>query len=151
MSVGFILFAQQVAKYEDPKDACAAIVAESYRLWLQYETRTDDITIIIVHIDSLQNVWPTLYSYQVFNCCICKFLVSFVLVLSVILRSVFCISPVASIICGLLEFSSISRWLFVRSWLLCIEYLPCWVRLWCMQGDSVVVWTKNIPHWSIEG
>ena len=71
MSVGFILFAQQVAKYEDPKDACAAIVAESYRLWLQYETRTDDITIIIVHIDNLQNVWPTLYSYQVHHCCIC--------------------------------------------------------------------------------
>ncbi|KAK7842090.1 protein phosphatase 2c and cyclic nucleotide-binding/kinase domain-containing protein [Quercus suber] len=33
-----------VAKYKDPRDACAAIVAESYRLWLQYETRTDDIT-----------------------------------------------------------------------------------------------------------
>ncbi|KAM6569098.1 hypothetical protein CsatB_017083 [Cannabis sativa] len=42
-----------VAKYKDPRDACAAIVAESYRLWLQYETRTDDITIIVVHIDGL--------------------------------------------------------------------------------------------------
>ncbi|CAI0390200.1 unnamed protein product [Linum tenue] len=42
-----------VAKYEDPRDACAAIVAESYRLWLQYETRTDDITIIVVHINGL--------------------------------------------------------------------------------------------------
>ena len=105
----FYFVCSQVAKYEDPKDACAAIVAESYRLWLQYETRTDDITIIIVHIDSLQNVWPTLYSYQVYYCCICKFLVSFVLVLSVILCSVVCISTVDSIICGLLEFSSISR------------------------------------------
>ncbi|KAG9449193.1 hypothetical protein H6P81_009158 [Aristolochia fimbriata] len=42
-----------VAKYNDPRDACAAIVAESYRLWLQYETRTDDITIIVVHINGL--------------------------------------------------------------------------------------------------
>lgn len=45
-----------MAKYKDPKEACAAIVAESYRLWLQYETRTDDITIIVVHIDNLQDV-----------------------------------------------------------------------------------------------
>lgn len=45
-----------VAKYKDPRDACAAIVAESYRLWLQYETRTDDITIIVVHINGLTDV-----------------------------------------------------------------------------------------------
>uniref|UniRef100_A0A0E0CJ94 protein-serine/threonine phosphatase n=1 Tax=Oryza meridionalis TaxID=40149 RepID=A0A0E0CJ94_9ORYZ len=25
-----------IAKYKDPRDACAAIVAESYRLWLQW-------------------------------------------------------------------------------------------------------------------
>ncbi|XP_068643392.1 protein phosphatase 2C and cyclic nucleotide-binding/kinase domain-containing protein-like isoform X2 [Aristolochia californica] len=42
-----------VAQYNDPRDACAAIVAESYRVWLQYETRTDDITIIVVHINGL--------------------------------------------------------------------------------------------------
>ena len=47
----------QVAKFKDPRDACAAIVAESYRLWLQYETRTDDITIIVVHINGLTDVW----------------------------------------------------------------------------------------------
>jgi hypothetical protein len=51
-----ILF--QVAKHKDPRDACAAIVAESYRLWLQYETRTDDITIIVVHIDGLKDDAP---------------------------------------------------------------------------------------------
>uniref|UniRef100_J3LBS7 protein-serine/threonine phosphatase n=1 Tax=Oryza brachyantha TaxID=4533 RepID=J3LBS7_ORYBR len=45
-----------IAKYKDPRDACAAIVAESYRLWLQYETRTDDITIIVVHINGLTDV-----------------------------------------------------------------------------------------------
>ncbi|KAL3825181.1 hypothetical protein ACJIZ3_021210 [Penstemon smallii] len=44
-----------VAKYKDPRDACAAIVAESYRLWLQYETRTDDITVIVVHINGLDD------------------------------------------------------------------------------------------------
>ncbi|KZV21642.1 protein phosphatase 2C and cyclic nucleotide-binding/kinase domain-containing protein-like [Dorcoceras hygrometricum] len=44
-----------VAKYKDPRDACAEIVAESYRLWLQYETRTDDITVIVVHINGLDD------------------------------------------------------------------------------------------------
>lgn len=47
----------QISKYKDPRDACAEIVAESYRLWLQYETRTDDITIIVVHINGLTDVW----------------------------------------------------------------------------------------------
>lgn len=42
-----------VAKYKDPRDACAAVVAESYRLWLQYETRTDDISVIVVHTNGL--------------------------------------------------------------------------------------------------
>lgn len=52
----------QVAKYTDPRDACAAIVAESYRLWLQYETRTDDITVIVVHINGLTHVrWYLLF------------------------------------------------------------------------------------------
>jgi hypothetical protein len=46
----------QISKYKDPRDACAEIVAESYRLWLQYETRTDDITIIVVHINGLTDV-----------------------------------------------------------------------------------------------
>lgn len=43
----------QVNKYEDPRDACAAIARESYKLWLEHESRTDDITIIIVHIKRL--------------------------------------------------------------------------------------------------
>nr|XP_027072897.1 protein phosphatase 2C and cyclic nucleotide-binding/kinase domain-containing protein-like isoform X1 [Coffea arabica] len=42
-----------VVKHKEPRDACAAIVAESYRLWLQYETRTDDITVIVVQISGL--------------------------------------------------------------------------------------------------
>eukprot|EP00239_Pterosperma_sp_CCMP1384_P005868 CAMPEP_0197853594 /NCGR_PEP_ID=MMETSP1438-20131217/23022_1 /TAXON_ID=1461541 /ORGANISM="Pterosperma sp., Strain CCMP1384" /LENGTH=1036 /DNA_ID=CAMNT_0043468065 /DNA_START=138 /DNA_END=3245 /DNA_ORIENTATION=+ len=39
-----------VGNIGDPHAACNAVVSESYRLWLQYETRTDDITIIIIQI-----------------------------------------------------------------------------------------------------
>jgi serine/threonine protein phosphatase PrpC/CRP-like cAMP-binding protein len=40
------------AKFKDPLAACKAVVAESYELWLQYELRTDDITMICIFIDS---------------------------------------------------------------------------------------------------
>nr|KJB38470.1 hypothetical protein B456_006G255900 [Gossypium raimondii] len=43
------------AEYADPRDACAAIAGESYKLWLDNENRTDDITIIIVQIKGLSN------------------------------------------------------------------------------------------------
>lgn len=49
-----ILHLVQVAKYKDPRKARAAIVATSYKLWLQHEVRTDDITIIIVNINKGQ-------------------------------------------------------------------------------------------------
>ncbi|XP_048130032.1 probable protein phosphatase 2C 35 [Rhodamnia argentea] len=42
-----------VASYPDPRDACAAIAGESYKQWLAHENRTDDITIIIVHVKDL--------------------------------------------------------------------------------------------------
>ncbi|XP_008670614.1 probable protein phosphatase 2C 65 isoform X3 [Zea mays] len=45
----------RVAMYQDPRDACSAIAAESYKLWLEHENRTDDITIIIVHIRDMEN------------------------------------------------------------------------------------------------
>ncbi|RLN98035.1 hypothetical protein BBJ28_00011252 [Nothophytophthora sp. Chile5] len=38
-----------VAQFEDPLEACQKVVAESYRLWLTYELRTDDITCICVY------------------------------------------------------------------------------------------------------
>ena len=38
-------------KFADPLEACRAVVAESYELWLQYELRTDDITMIAIFID----------------------------------------------------------------------------------------------------
>lgn len=40
------------AKFKDPLAACRAVVAESYELWLQYELRTDDITMVCIFIDS---------------------------------------------------------------------------------------------------
>ncbi|KAH0944124.1 hypothetical protein HID58_003761 [Brassica napus] len=42
-------------RYADPRDGCAAATAESYKLWLEHENRTDDITIIIVQIKNLYN------------------------------------------------------------------------------------------------
>jgi serine/threonine protein phosphatase PrpC len=45
-----------VRKYNDPQDACCSIAGDSYKLWLEHENRTDDITIIIVHIKNLLNL-----------------------------------------------------------------------------------------------
>jgi len=42
------------AKFTDPLEACRAVVAEAYELWLQYELRTDDITIICIFIDEVE-------------------------------------------------------------------------------------------------
>uniref|UniRef100_J3MNJ5 Uncharacterized protein n=2 Tax=Oryza brachyantha TaxID=4533 RepID=J3MNJ5_ORYBR len=55
-----------VAAYEDPREACSAIAAESYKLWLEHENRTDDITIIIVHIRDSENPGPA--GSQKMNC-----------------------------------------------------------------------------------
>ncbi|KAL3505825.1 hypothetical protein ACH5RR_031207 [Cinchona calisaya] len=45
-----------VTRYTDPRDACSAIAGEAYKLWLEHENRTDDITISIVHIKDLSNL-----------------------------------------------------------------------------------------------
>jgi CRP-like cAMP-binding protein/serine/threonine protein phosphatase PrpC len=45
-----------ILKFTDPLDACRAVVAESYRLWLQYEVRTDDITMILAFVDTQTNM-----------------------------------------------------------------------------------------------
>jgi len=42
------------AKFDDPLEACRAVVAESYELWLQFELRTDDITMICIFVDSIE-------------------------------------------------------------------------------------------------
>mmetsp|Transcript_10771 Transcript_10771/g.14668 ORF Transcript_10771/g.14668 Transcript_10771/m.14668 type:complete len:1045 (+) Transcript_10771:197-3331(+) len=44
---------EMVNKFDDVQEAANAICAESYRLWLQYETRTDDITVIIIRLQGL--------------------------------------------------------------------------------------------------
>lgn len=55
-----ILRMLQVSKFEDPQEACFSVVAESYRLWLQHETRTDDITMIVVQFQGLEDEPPQL-------------------------------------------------------------------------------------------
>ncbi|XP_047319350.1 probable protein phosphatase 2C 35 [Impatiens glandulifera] len=47
------IVAEMVTRYPDSRDACAFIAGESCKLWLGNENRTDDITIIIVHIKEL--------------------------------------------------------------------------------------------------
>lgn len=51
---------EMVGKYDDPLEAATAIVAESYRLWLQHESRTDDITMIIIQLQGVQDDAPTM-------------------------------------------------------------------------------------------
>ncbi|CAM9579284.1 unnamed protein product [Pylaiella littoralis] len=48
--------ADMVAKHPDPLEACKQVVQESYDLWLQYEVRTDDITIICIYIEGMEAV-----------------------------------------------------------------------------------------------
>jgi CRP-like cAMP-binding protein len=42
-----------VSKFDDPQDACLSVIAESYRLWLANDTRTDDITMVVVQFSGL--------------------------------------------------------------------------------------------------
>lgn len=46
------MVADMVSNHQDLTEACKSVVEEAYSLWLQYEVRTDDITIIIVSVDS---------------------------------------------------------------------------------------------------
>jgi len=39
------------ATFDDPLKACHAVVRKSYDLWMEQETRTDDITVIIMFLD----------------------------------------------------------------------------------------------------
>ncbi|KAG1657206.1 hypothetical protein FOA52_008239 [Chlamydomonas sp. UWO 241] len=43
-----------VSKFDDPQDACLSVIAESYRLWLANDTRTDDITMMVIQFSGLQ-------------------------------------------------------------------------------------------------
>lgn len=47
------MVADEIARHTDPLVACQAVVSAAYNLWLQYEVRTDDITIIAIYIDEV--------------------------------------------------------------------------------------------------
>lgn len=44
-----------VALFDNPYDAAKALVAQAYKLWLQKETRTDDITAVVLFLDWQQD------------------------------------------------------------------------------------------------
>jgi serine/threonine protein phosphatase PrpC len=50
-----------IAKFANPLDAAKHVVSEAYRLWLTYDDRTDDITIIIILFENMveRNDIPT--------------------------------------------------------------------------------------------
>lgn len=50
------MIAEAIGRFFDPIDACKAIAQMAYEMWLQYEVRTDNITIIILFIDEVGNI-----------------------------------------------------------------------------------------------
>ena len=47
-----------VSQYSDPLEACHAVVAESYKLWLSREERSDDITMICLFLNDAATGTP---------------------------------------------------------------------------------------------
>ena len=45
-----------VASYKSPLKACKAVVNEAYKLWLQYDVRSDDITMIAIYHEELDGL-----------------------------------------------------------------------------------------------
>mmetsp|Transcript_6290 Transcript_6290/g.8336 ORF Transcript_6290/g.8336 Transcript_6290/m.8336 type:complete len:1062 (-) Transcript_6290:158-3343(-) len=56
-----------VEKFQDPLEACRKIVQEAYDLWLQYEVRTDDITMICLRIVEAEGEQLTLRRISTFE------------------------------------------------------------------------------------
>ena len=46
---------EMISKYQNPIEAARHVVAEAYRLWLTFDERTDDITIIIVYFSDIKD------------------------------------------------------------------------------------------------
>lgn len=46
-------------RFDDPLSAAKHIVRESFRTWLQFEVRTDDITAIVIFIEDFQGTVDT--------------------------------------------------------------------------------------------
>ena len=42
-----------ISEFDDPLEGAKHVVSESYRLWLTYDDRTDDITIIVLVFDKM--------------------------------------------------------------------------------------------------
>ena len=40
----------------DPLDACRALIGESYKRWIRSEDRTDDITVIVAHVEEMDDL-----------------------------------------------------------------------------------------------
>lgn len=50
------MVADELIRHSDPLMACKAVVAAAYNMWLQYEVRTDDITIVAFYIDHVTSL-----------------------------------------------------------------------------------------------
>lgn len=53
-----------INKYDNILEAAKHVVAESYRLWLTYDDRTDDITIIIIAFNQIKRNVPPLPGFK---------------------------------------------------------------------------------------
>lgn len=47
-----------IMSFDDPLEACRSVISQSYSLWLQFDTRTDDITLIVAYIDTPEGKAP---------------------------------------------------------------------------------------------
>jgi len=45
-----------MVQFKSPLKACRAVVNEAYKLWLQYDVRTDDITMIAIYLEDMEKV-----------------------------------------------------------------------------------------------
>jgi len=53
-----------VFEFDDPVEAAKAVVSQAYSLWLQFEVRTDDITLIVAFVDHTSGKAPRPASEQ---------------------------------------------------------------------------------------
>jgi serine/threonine protein kinase len=47
-----------VSQFDDPLEACRAVVSQAYSLWLQFEVRIDNITVIVIAIEDVPALAP---------------------------------------------------------------------------------------------
>ena len=45
-----------VKSFKSPLKAAKAVVQESYKLWLQYDVRTDDITMTVLYFEDMDGL-----------------------------------------------------------------------------------------------